>query len=141
MNSALNNVRVNDLISFELYETGVFEDTFQKVKVLAFTTARLAANFAGHDVYALHAQVYRHLPEGTVEDNPDGYSYVVIETQDKVLYTIGIPWIRPDSVKRVTSMSVRYTVDGISDADIGLIANAIKLFGYNVKVESSSLTE
>lgn len=66
----LGKMDIGDTVSFDLHVSSVLPQDYSLVKIEGVIPANLCDKF-GTDVYALHAQVYRLVPEGTMDNNPN----------------------------------------------------------------------
>ena len=126
----LGKFEINDVISFDLHVSAIITQDYENVKVKGLIPAT-ACRFFNMDPYATHAQVYRMLPQGTVRDDPESYSYLIVETVDGQERVVGLPWINIDTIKVHTRQTVRYEIEGIAQEDITLIRDVIARYGYN----------
>lgn len=138
--SILGKMELNDLVSFDLHVSSVLPQDYHLVRIKAIIPASVADKF-GTDVYALHAQVYRLVPQGQIEDNPDAYYYLVVETQDKETRVVGIPWINKDTIRVFKQNKVTFSVVNCADEDIQSIRDAIARHGYHVKIKREDTEE
>lgn len=133
----LDRFRIRDIISFDLRIGQVYPQDFNYVKVIAVIPAMVADRF-GVDVYSLHAQVSRLLPEGSIAENADNYDYLVVELMDGTTRVVGLPWILPDSIRVHVSQKVAFVVTDIEDNHISQIRDVIARYGYHCVVERIS---
>lgn len=128
------NLKVNDIVSFELHVSGIISQRYDYVKVAGIIPASFADRF-GVDAYSLHAQVFRLLPEGIAQDDADSYEFLIIESDNKAITAIGLPWIKQDSITVHTSKTARFTVPNISTEDLDVIRSVIARYGYTCTAE------
>nr|DAT18065.1 MAG TPA: hypothetical protein [Caudoviricetes sp.] len=129
----LGKFELDDTISFETYIEAVVQQSYNHVVAVGIVSAEDCALF-GYDVYALHAQVYRYIPQGRMEDNPASYKYLVVKDVDGNKMAVGLPWIKEDTIKVFKTNTVTYTVEGIAQEDINRIRDVIARYGYHVSV-------
>lgn len=129
----LGKMDIGDTVSFDLHVSSVLPQDYSLVKIEGVIPANLCDKF-GTDVYALHAQIYRLVPEGTMDNNPESYSYLLVKTQDKEYRVIGLPWINADTIKVYKQNKVTFGIINCAEEDIALIRNAIARRGYHVTI-------
>lgn len=127
----LGKMDIGDTVSFDLHVSSVLPQDYNLVKIEGVIPASLCDRF-GADVYALHAQVYRLVPEGTMDNNPESYNYLLVKTQDKEYRVVGLPWINSDTIKIYKQNKVTFSVVNCAEEDITIIRDAIARRGYHV---------
>lgn len=130
----LNKFQVGDVISFDVHVSGVLTQDYDNVTVKGLIPAESCDKY-GYDVYALHAQIYRMIPQGTMEDNPDSYPYLLVKTLDEQWKVVGLPWINADTIRVHRQITAVFTVPNIAQEDINLIRDVINRYGYSCNVE------
>lgn len=113
--------------SFTIYPAAILGNAFNRVKILAIYSARIAQRFA--DVAALHANVYPTLPPGSGELYTD-YSYVEVEMPSGQTAILGIPWIVTSTFTLHTNSQAQFVVSNINPGDVEIIRQQIIAAGY-----------
>lgn len=131
MKAILGQMSIGDLVSFDLLVGSVVTQNYDRVKIAGVIPASHADKF-GEDVYALHAQVFRLLPEGTVDDDPESYQYLVVEYDTGNTRIVGIPWINDKTIKVFTRTSATFKIEDLSQEDANDIRDYIARKGYHV---------
>lgn len=88
----LQEVPIGTVISFEVYPSAQFGNSFQAVTLKAIFDSNLA-RMLGFDYIAANQQVYATLPAGTPSD-PTQYNYFQVQLASGELQILGVPWIR-----------------------------------------------
>lgn len=133
MGLILNKFKTGDTISFEVHASAILLQDYDNVKVMGEIPAELCDRF-GFDAYATHAQIYRLVPEGTMEDDPESYSYLLLKTVNGQFRVIGLPWINTSTIRVHKATRAIFTVDNIAQEDINVIRDAIARHGYHVNL-------
>lgn len=126
----LGKFRIGDVISFEVYAGEILSQDYDNVKVQAIIPAHLCDTF-GYDVFATHAQIYRLIPEGRMEDNPRSYHYLLVESENGNTRVVGLPWINESTIRVFHQNTATYTVHDVDQEDIHRIAEVIAQYGYH----------
>ena len=134
MSLILDKFSLNDVISFDLYVSAVLQQDYDYVTVEGLVKAN-QCHMYGVDAYSLHAQVFRLVPAGTMEDNPDKYLFLLVKHQNaegrKSAYdVVGLPWINPETIRIHKQTTAIFEVPDIAQEDINLIRDTIARFGY-----------
>ena len=129
-----NKFKIGDVISFDVHVTGVLTQDYDNVRVQGIVPAKACANY-GYDVYALHAQIFRMIPSGTMQDDPESYQYLLVETLDNQWKIVGLPWINQETIRVHTQTSAIFTVPNIAQEDINRIRDVINRHGYSCNVD------
>ena len=127
---------LGDTIEFEVYPTALFGYSFKNRKVVAVIDHRTAVLY-GLDVEATHAAVFPTLPENSTPDDHRKYNYLLLETQAGDREVIGIPWIREETVARVTSQVITVMIQASAAATLenvraAMVANGFQVLGIDV---------
>lgn len=130
----LGKFRIGDTISFEVYAGSILSQDYDNVKVQAIIPAHLCDTF-GYDVFATHAQIYRLIPEGRMEDNPRSYHYLLVENENGNTRVVGLPWINESTIRVFSQNVATFTVESIDQEDINRIADVIAQYGYSCSVK------
>lgn len=125
---SINDVQIDQRFSFEVYPASIIGNNFKDVKLDGIISARSATTF-GVDIVSLHAQVYPTLPPGTPND-PFKYSWVRVTYPNGETVTLGVPWIRPESI--VVSAGGRVTImfENKSQSDVDRMLLALSSNGF-----------
>lgn len=110
--SAIDNLKLNDVVSFEVYPTAVLGGAFKDM-VFKDRISPESARLFGADIYALWQQAYPTLPSGTIND-PEKHEWLTFKTPSGELSILCAAWIKADTVAGTTSRV--YTVQ-VGDGD------------------------
>lgn len=77
-----------------------------------------------------HANIYRHLPAGTIR-NPEKYIYYVFETINNERKCFADVWINMDSVQEMLSETLTITVYSTANGDAERLRNLLLAAGFN----------
>lgn len=133
-----NSVTQSDLpygttVSFDVYPAQMLGDGFNNCKVLSVVDADTAKFYI--DPVATHRNVIATLPAGT-PDKYDAYLYAKLKLVSGQITCVGLPWIRPESLRLVSTSKILITIDGVTPDDEPKIINALSANGYkNVGIE------
>lgn len=119
----LNSDSLHKTITFDSYE-GVNYKAYRFVAILdAATVVAL-----GFDAEAKHRQNYLYLPVGA-PDSYRAYSYAkLIDADNNVLY-MGIPWVKPDSIKENANPTTYITVRGATTNQLSSLRSMMTASG------------
>lgn len=84
-------------VSFELYPSSLYGETFKRVTVTDPAVSATTAAFYNFDPEREHAKVYDTLPPG-VPRNAGDLDYVILRMPDGQLRPVAIPWIVEKSI-------------------------------------------
>lgn len=121
---------LNKVYSFDLYPSGLLGEDFQNVEVLGTLSYSFVSKMPG-DIEALHAQVFNTLPAGTVPNDPAAYDYILVRTVSGSMVYLGIPWIRPDSIRFVNAQTLDVVVGNATVEQIPLIRQMFAANNFN----------
>lgn len=127
---------LGDMIEFDVYPTALYGFSFKNRKVVAVIDYQTAVLY-GLDVEAAHAAVFPTLPENSAPNDHRKYNYLLLETQSGDREVIGIPWIRVDTVTRVTSQMITVRIQASAAATLenvraAMVANGFQVLGIDV---------
>jgi hypothetical protein len=124
----------NSTVTFDVYPAQMLGDDFNNCKVLAIVDADTAKYWI--DPVAMHRNVYATLPAGTAADKYDSYMYVKIKRPSGMVTAVGLPWIRPESLRIISTRKILVTVDNVTAEDEPKILEALSANGYkNVGIQ------
>ena len=126
--TSIYECRPNQRVSFEVYPTTVIGNNFRDVRLEGILSAQSATE-TGLDIRALHMAVYPSLPQGT-PNNPFSYDWIKIQHVNGSYETIGIPWIRPDSVTLSVGGRITLVFEDKTQQDLERIQSALSANGY-----------
>ncbi len=121
--STIHDIQIGQRFSFEVYATAILGNGFKDVVLEAIFGSRQALQL-GEDIVSLHRNVYTSLPPG-VPNDPTQYSYIRVQMPSGDLQTIGIPWIRPDSIILASSAKLTLSFLDTSPIDRDRIMQAL----------------
>lgn len=125
----LGKFKINDIISFDLHVSAIITQNYENVRVKGVIPAS-ACRFYSMDPYATHAQVYRLIPAGTIQDDAESYSYLLVETADGQERVVGLPWINISTIRVHSMQTARFEVKNIALEDVVTIRDVINRYGY-----------
>lgn len=117
--SALSTLKLNDVVSFQVYPVAILGGSFKEM-VFKDRISPESARLFGADIYALWAQAYPTLPDGTVND-PEAHEWLTFKTASGELVILCSAWINDSTITTTTSRV--YSIL-IGDGDSELPANA-----------------
>jgi len=129
------NLQINKTYNFNLYAPSVLGASYRNAKligILDYTSALKIKN-----VEQLHRQVYPYLPAGVI-NNPKTYTYYHFKYEKSGSYydlIVAHPWFIESSVVEVNSFNLFITVNNVSNNDIEIIRNQLRLLGYNFTLD------
>lgn len=94
------------LYNFTTYAPAILGGDFTQARVVALLDYDSALKYANVDL--LQRQVYSKLPVGTV-DEVSSYTFVLVERSDGTRVVLAYPWIIPESVVEVKTVSLSVT--------------------------------
>ncbi len=119
---------INSTVSFEVYPAAVLGTGFNNAKVVGVVQAA-QARYANIDPVALHANVFGTLPAGT-PNKYDSYLYVILQLTSGQTTAIGLPWIKPETLKQVTTRKMQLIIPDISPEDEPRVLKALSANGF-----------
>lgn len=132
----LEKFKLKDVISFETHASTILPQDYERVTVVGIVPAS-DCHLYGFDAYSMHAQVFRLVPSGTMENNADSYDYLRLRTLNGETRIVGIPWINASTIKVYNQTTASFIVNDIAQEDIERIRLAISRYGYDCKLELS----
>lgn len=132
----LDKFRLKDIISFETHAPSILSQNFDRVTVEGIIPASDCQRY-GFDAYTTHAQIYRLVPEGAMEDNAESYSYLRLKTMTGDDLIVGLPWIDKNTIKIYKSTTATFTIEDIAQEDIEQIRLSIARHGYHCTLKIS----
>jgi hypothetical protein len=115
------------LYNFTTYAPAILGGDFKQARVVALLDYDSALKYANVDL--LQRQVFSKLPVGTV-DAVSSYTFVLIERSDGVRVVLAYPWIIPESVVEVKTVSITATIYNADDTDMARIRDVLNTMGY-----------
>lgn len=132
----LEKFKLKDIISFETRASQILPQSYDRVTVEGVIPAS-DCHLYGFDAYSTHAQIFRLVPEGTMEDDADSYNYLRLKTETGETLIVGLPWIDTNTIKVYHRLTAMFTVEDIAQEDIERIQLAISRHGYACSVKVS----
>ena len=120
---------VNGVYSFDLWAPSILGSSYKNVTILTSEMGERSAIRANCPTRELHAQVFSQLPIGT-PNNPAAYNYVEFQTAMGEIVTLGLPWIKEDSIEKVLSSNYNIKVGGMSATDLPRLRNMLLTGGF-----------
>ena len=122
---------IGQVVTFNVYPTGIIQTNFSRVTVNAIIDAALARD-CGIDPVALHAQVWPTLPPG-VPNVYNGYNYLKLTLPNGTVTAVGVPWINWSSFVVNANIAAQINLQDIVEADLArlktiLLANGFQSF-------------
>ncbi len=121
---------VGAIVSFDLHPAQIIGASHKNAKVLAIVDGDTAQSL-GYDVRALHAAVYPTLPQGT-PNRYNAYSYALLLLGSKQKTVVGLPWIKENSLQRVSVGRLQVILEGMSEQDHTRLVKALSANGFTV---------
>lgn len=128
---------VGDTISFDLYPENIIGASMTNVLVLGVLDAD-TLNALGKDPIGMHAQVYPSLPPGTPND-AYGYSYLKLQSPNRQVSYIGMPWIKQDTVVLTNEVDIVVRIRRKKAQDVTSIAAALSSNGHVLDPDSITI--
>ncbi len=125
---SIYEIQIGQRVSFEVYPTAILGNAFKDVVLEAICGSRQALQL-GEDIVSMHRNVYPSLPEGLVPNDPFQYSYVRVQMPSGEFQTLGIPWIRPDSIVASSSAKLTLSFLDTNPTDRDRIMQALSAIG------------
>ena len=132
----LEKFKLKDVISFETHASQVLPQDYERVTVIGVIPAS-DCHLYGFDAYAVHAQVFRLVPAGTMDNDPESYDYLRLRTLNGETRIVGIPWINASTIKVFKKTTASFIVEDIAQEDVNKIRLAIARHGYSCRVDLS----
>jgi len=133
--ATLRDVEIGQRFSFEVYPSSILGNDFNNV-ILDATLSSRGALREGVDIAALHQNIYPSLPAGSVND-PSQYSYIRILLANGEPQVLGVPWIRPDSIKLFVASTINLTWQNATQEQYDKIMQALS--ANNLSPDASSI--
>lgn len=124
-------MKINNNYNFSVYANSILGASYKNallVGVMNYESALKVSN-----VEAIQKQVYKYLPKGTPQDHRK-YTYYHFKHRG-VNVVLAEHWISSDSVEISTSQSYTITLDSVTDSQIKLIRDQLRLLGLDFKIE------
>lgn len=125
------------LYNFTTYAPAILGGDFTQARVVALLDYDSALKYANVDL--LQRQVYSKLPVGTV-DEVSSYTFVLVERSDGTRVVLAYPWIIPESVVEVKTVSLSVTIYNADDTDMARIRDVLNTMGYQFNIVMNTAT-
>ena len=122
------NVKINSVVSFDLYAEAILGAKIRNAKVLSILDAQDAARYIANPV-TMHAAVFPSLPPDT-PNRYDGYPYLKLKLEGGTTTAIGLPWIRESTYREVSVADLQFTISNVDPEGRALIMQALAAQGY-----------
>lgn len=122
-----------DVVSFSLYE-GVqtrLGNDYNNCKIVGLLDAASTTAF-NNDPQQKHALVYSAIPAGMCPNDPNKYDWINVRLVSGENICIGVPWIIPESVRKIEGNTITFTVANCTQEDIVKIREQIAAIGKSV---------
>lgn len=122
------DLRNKNTYSFDVYPTAFIGNNYKNVYVMGILTREMAEKEI--DTAAMHIQVYNTLPTGT-PNSPDAYDYVKLKFPDGSTRTIGLAWIKAETVELTDARTITVKIGNAMASDVARIRNALVQNQFN----------
>lgn len=119
---------VGRVYTFNTYAPEVLGLTQINVKCVAITNAQNALS-DGIDIKSMHERIRPHLPAGYNND-PLTMTYVKLRNVSGLETIYSMDWINMATVKETSPRRIVATINGVSEADVNTIREALVIQGY-----------
>ncbi len=119
---------VGRVYTFNTYAPEVLGLTQINVKCVAIMNAQNALS-DGIDIKAMHERIRPHLPAGYNND-PLTMTYVKLRNVSGLETIYSMDWINMATVKETSPRRIVATINGVSEADVNTIREALVIQGY-----------
>lgn len=119
---------VGRVYTFNTYAPEVLGLTQINVKCVAIMNAQNALS-DGIDIKAMHERIRPHLPAGYNND-PLTMTYVKLRNVSGLETIYSMDWINMATVKETSPRRIVATINGVSEADVNTIREALVMQGY-----------
>jgi hypothetical protein len=110
---------------------GTIGRDFQNV-VVSELISWSSAKFFNTDVVALHQNIYRQLPAGTIINDPTKYKYLVLKFANGQTKVVGLPWIEWSSIVIHTNQKIVVEVLEPKTTDVELVRTQLSSVGLKI---------
>ena len=124
----IQQLTVGRLYTFNTYAPEVLGLTQINVKCVAIMNAQNALR-DGIDIHAMHERIRPHLPTGYNND-PLTMTYVKLRNTSGLETIYSMDWINMATVKETSPRRIVATINGVSEADVNTIREALVIQGY-----------
>ena len=119
MAQILDKMNINDVATFDVYPNALLGTQFRQCTILAIWDYETTRSM-GFDPDAQHVKVYDTLPAGTPND-PAKYQWLKVRLVSGDVTAIGVPWIKADTIKVITTSTITVTYTNASPDDVAKI--------------------
>jgi len=132
-----NPFTLRGVYNFTTYAPHILKSEFRNATCVTLTNYTTASQIS--DVATIHSQVYPSLPPGTPTDfRQIDYAIFLLPTGQTTI--MGIPWIKPDSIQKVQSVTITAKIVASDANDLPAIQQALASIGLtNVEYSVSSV--
>jgi hypothetical protein len=126
--AAVENIKINDIVSFYCYGVGIVNGVVDG-RVVSISSGLGLQNPV--EAAVNHANIYSSLPTVPYNPIPDDYTkynYFLIKLSNNELIEIGIPWINPTSLTRLLRGKI---IVSINDFDVSQLPSLKELLTTN----------
>lgn len=129
----MSNLQINNYYNFSLYPNTVVGTSFRNAKLISILDYNTALKFSNVELY--NKQIYPYLPSGT-PSNHHNYIYYLFLYKDKKI-VIANTWIIPSSIEVSTSTTYTITLENISNSQLNIIRDQLRVLGISFSISSN----
>lgn len=125
-----NEVKYDDIgktVAFDVYPTATIGTLFNRVKLVAILDYEAANQYI--NVPVLSANVHATLPAGTPKDYTK-YLFLKVVLPDSTVTAVAVQWIDMTTYRIYDSVSINFTIDNVSGADVERVRKILASNGY-----------
>tara|TARA_B100000767_G_C19667409_1_gene493741 strand:+ start:560 stop:973 length:414 start_codon:yes stop_codon:yes gene_type:complete len=123
---------LGDVVSFSVFDNvkAVIPTKFENVQIVAVLDADTAKSLI--DPYSLHRNIFPLLEDGTVTDDPYGYTYIKVKLPNGKYTAVGYPWINQTTIEKRDASTAQVLISGISSTELQRFKDHVAAGGWTV---------
>ena len=123
------DIQISDTLTFSLIGTTVTGiSSLETCKVLGITSGEALRNPS--DAAATHAALYPSMLSGVIPNDYRKYDYLLLQRGDGSLVEIGLPWINPLTLLRISANILTIVIKNFPASDALTIRELLLANGY-----------
>lgn len=118
---------IGKTVAFDVYPTSTLGTVFSRVKLVAILDYEAANQYI--NVPVISANVHATLPAGTIKDYTK-YLFLKVVLPDGTVTAVAVQWINMSTYRIYDSVSINFTIDNASGADVERVRKILASNGY-----------
>lgn len=126
----MSDMKISHYYNFSLFANSILGSSYRGAKLTSILDYGTAVKFGSVDL--LHKQIYPYLPPGTPKDISK-YTFYLFKHRDKDI-VLAETWIVPGSVEESEGVNYTLTLSNVTDSEVNLIRDQLRLLGITFSI-------